>query len=378
MPLQHAKLSASGSHRWLYCAGSVAAEQPYPNTSSKFADEGTCAHELAELCLVNMDDPTDYIGKVLHDTDVPVDASMADHVQSYIDYVKSFKGTLLVEQRVEFTDWVADGFGTSDAIVIEPDARVIHVIDLKYGQGLAVSAVENTQAILYALGVYQEFAFIYENIETFVMHIYQPRIGNFSQWEISVADLLKKGEWIAQRAELALTDDAPKTPGDKQCQWCKHKADCVTLKNYMDDIIIGDFDDLTSADKISKADLVNIHAHKSMITGWLDAIEKKILGEMLNGEKYPDLKLVEGRSLRKWSDEKQIETVLVEQLGDDAYTRKLLTVAQAEKALGKVKKATLADYIIKPPGKPTVAHFNCRSTITFVVKDDVTDDFDAV
>jgi len=374
MPLQHAKLSASGSHRWLYCAGSVAAEQPYPDTSSKFADEGTCAHELSELCLVNDYDPIDYIGKVLHDTDVVVDAAMAEHVQSYIDYVKSFKGTLLVEQRVEFTDWVADGFGTSDAIVIEPDARVIHVIDLKYGQGLAVSAVENTQAILYALGVYQEFSFIYDGIEKFVMHIYQPRIGNFSQWEISVADLLKKGEWIAQRAELALSDDAPKTPGDKQCHWCKHKADCVTLKNYMDDIIIGDFDDLTSADKISKADLVNIHAHKSMITGWLDAIEKKILGEMLNGEKYPDLKLVEGRSLRKWQDEKQIETVLVEQLGDDAYTRKLLTVAQAEKALGKAKKATLADYITKPPGKPTVAPVSDKRAPL----GDVTDDFDAV
>jgi hypothetical protein len=339
-----------------------------------YANEGTCAHELSELCLVNDHDPITYIGKVLHDTDVVVDAAMAEHVQSYMDYVKSFKGTLLVEQRVEFTDWVADGFGTSDAIVIEPDGKTVHVIDLKYGQGLAVSAVENTQAILYALGVYQEFAFIYEDIAEFVMHIYQPRIGNFSEWSISVPDLLKKGEWIAQRAELALTDDAPKTPGDKQCQWCAHKANCVTLKNYMDDIIIGDFDDLTSADKISKADLVNIHAHKSMITGWLDAIEKKILGEMLDGEKYPDLKLVEGRSLRKWSDEKQIETVLVEQLGDDAYTRKLLTVAQAEKALGKAKKATLADYIIKPPGKPTVAPVSDKRAPL----GDVSDDFDKV
>ena len=373
MTIAHAKLSASGSHRWLNCTGSVKAEQDYPTGgSSIFAQEGTRAHELADICLKSGKPATDYVGSTIEDG--VVDVEMADYVQQYVDYVQSFKGDAFYEQRVEFTDWVAGGFGTSDAIVVEPDGKTVHVIDLKYGKGVAVDAEENTQGILYALGVYQDYKFIYDELDTFVIHIYQPRIGNFSRWSVSVPDLLNWGEWIAQQAETALTDDAPRTPGEKQCNWCAHKACCVELKQYMHDVIAADFDDLTSPDKLSKSDLVNIHTHKSMITGWLDAVDKKITTEMLDGEKYPDLKLVAGRSLRKWSNEKDAETKLVELLDQDAYNKKLLSVAQAEKALGKTRKAEINDLVIKPPGKPTIAPTSDKRPAL----DDVTDDFDAV
>ena len=372
MSIAHAKLSASGSHRWLACPGSVKAEQGYKDQSSPFAQEGTAAHELADRCL-KADVCTDmYIGKVVEG--VFVDTEMAEYVQQYVDYVQSFKGEHFYEQRVEYTDWVAGGFGTSDAIVIEPDGKTVHVIDLKYGKGIAVDATENTQGIMYALGVYQLFGDIYDTLETFVIHIYQPRIGNFSEWSINVSDLLRKGEWIAQQAEIALSDDAPKVPGEKQCNWCKHKADCVELNQYMHNIIAADFDDLDSPDTMPKADLVNVYNHKSMITGWLEAIDKKILGDMLDGQQYPDLKLVAGRSLRKWSDEKTIETVLVQELGEKAYNKKLLSVAQAEKALGKANKDKIAQYVVKPDGKPTVAPLSDKRAPL----GDVSDDFDVV
>ena len=371
MSIAHAKLSASGSHRWLACPGSVAAEQPYTDTGSVFALEGTRAHELADMCLKSGTNADMYLGHEIENG--IVDAEMVEHVQSYVDYVQSFKGDRFYEQRVEYTDWVPGGFGTSDAIVVQPNG-VVHVIDLKYGKGIAVDATENTQGIMYALGVYQLLGDIYDNLHTFTVHIYQPRIGNFSEWSISVDDLLKRGEWIAQRAELALSDDAQRVPGEKQCNWCKHKANCVELKQYMHDVIAADFDDLTSPDTLTKDQLIEIHNHKSMIGGWLDAIEQKILGDMLDGKKYPGVKLVEGRSLRKWSNEQTIATVLVDELGENAYTRKLLTPAQAEKALGKAKKSMLADHITKPPGKPTIAPLSDKRAPL----GDVTDDFDKV
>lgn len=373
MTIAHAKLSASGSHRWLACPGSVRLEAEYaPGKSSVFAQEGTRAHELADMCLKSGDDTIKYLGATIEDG--VVDQDMVNHVQDYVDYVRSFNGDHFYEQRVEYTNWVPNGFGTSDAIVIEPDGKRVHVIDLKYGKGVAVSAVDNTQGIMYALGVHQLLELSHDDIEEFVVHIYQPRIGNFSEWTITTKDLLKKGEWIAQQAELALTDDAPVVPGEKQCNWCAHKASCVDLKRYIDNIICAEFDDLTSPDALSKDDLANVYAHKSMITGWLEAIDKKIMTDMLDGQTYPNLKLVEGRSLRKWQDEERIATVLVDTLGDGAYTKKLLSVSQAEKALGKVNKALVQDYIIKPPGKPTVAPLSDKRPPI----GDVSDEFDNI
>lgn len=373
MTIAHAKLSASGSHRWLACPGSVRLEAEYVHgKSSVFAQEGTRAHELADMCFKSGDDTIKYLGATIEDG--VVDQDMVNHVQDYVDYVRSFKGDHFYEQRVEYTNWVPNGFGTSDAIVIEPDGKRVHVIDLKYGKGVAVSAVDNTQGIMYALGVHQLLDLSHDDIEEFVVHIYQPRIGNFSEWTITTKDLLKKGEWIAQQAELALTDDAPVVPGEKQCNWCAHKANCVDLKRYVDNIICAEFDDLTSPDALSKDDLANVYAHKSMITGWLEAIDKKIMTDMLDGQTYPNLKLVEGRSLRKWQDEERIATVLVDTLGDGAYTKKLLSVSQAEKALGKANKALVQDYIIKPPGKPTVAPLSDKRPAI----GDVSDDFDTI
>ena len=133
----HAKLSASGSARWLSCTGSVKAESTLPNTTTPYAMEGTAAHELADMCLSDGLSPHDYINQ--HIAGIPVDEEMADHVASYVAYVKSFSGIHFYEVRVDFSEWIPNGFGTSDAIVIDEKLKTVHVIDLKYGKGFQLT-----------------------------------------------------------------------------------------------------------------------------------------------------------------------------------------------------------------------------------------------
>ena len=154
----HAKLSASGSSRWLTCTGSVKAESQFPNTSSSYAMEGTTAHSLAERCLTEDVTPNYYLNKQLDG--YTVDEEMVDNVAAYVAYVKSFSGIHFYEVRVDFSEWIPDGFGTSDAIVIDSKSNTVHVIDLKYGKGVPVDAENNSQGMLYALGVLSEYSFI--------------------------------------------------------------------------------------------------------------------------------------------------------------------------------------------------------------------------
>ncbi len=198
----HAKLSASGSARWLSCTGSVKAESTLPNTTTPYAMEGTAAHELADMCLSDGLSPHDYINQ--HIAGIPVDEEMADHVASYVAYVKSFSGIHFYEVRVDFSEWIPNGFGTSDAIVIDEKLKTVHVIDLKYGKGLPVDAENNSQGMLYALGVLSEYSFIYD-LDHVVIHIYQPRIKNYSSWSISANDLLKWAEWAKAKSRRSLT-----------------------------------------------------------------------------------------------------------------------------------------------------------------------------
>lgn len=355
MAIEHAKLSASGSSRWLNCPGSVKAEQDYSNSSSSAANEGSCAHEVGDLCLRNNTHTDEYIGQTFFG--VTVDSEMAEHVQGYVDFVRSFEGELFPEQQVDFSPWVPDGFGTSDAIVIADDK--VHVIDLKYGKGVPVYAEKNTQGMLYALGVYNDYGYLFDHQETFVIHIYQPRIGNFSEWEISLKDLLKWGEWVKLQADLALSDEAERVPGDKQCQWCRAKGDCKALFNYTQSIIMADFDDieaLENPEKLSAEQKRRVIENRGLIESWLKSVEASVMDKLLAGEKFTGYKLVEGRSNRKWSNEQDALKILLSvKSEDDIYTKKMITAPQAEKLLGKAEKHLIADLIIKPEGKPTLA-----------------------
>lgn len=346
----HAKLSASGSAMWINCPGSIKANSGLVDKGSAFAAEGTAAHELAEICLNKAEHPSTYLGQSINGFEV--DSDMVEHIGGYVEYVRSINGEHHYEQRVDFSNWVKDGFGTADAIVL--DGKTLHCIDLKFGRGVAVDAENNSQGMLYGLGAYESFSVFEDDFNTVKIHIYQPRIHNFSEWEISIKDLLAWGEWVKERAQLALSDNAPRVPGEKQCKWCKAKATCKALADYTNTLITAEFDDLTpsvDADKLNDDQLANVLAHKSLIIEWLNSVEHHALEKLEQGEKVPGFKLVAGRSIRKWSD--NAEQILADQLGEKTYSKKLIGIGDAEKLIGKKQLEEMA-ITIKPEGKPTI------------------------
>jgi len=353
---KHAKLSASGSHRWLFCPGSVNAERDIKDSGPSFAQEGTCAHELAEICLNDRGaQPIDFLGETLNDAPtVKVDKDMVHYVNQYLDYCTSFEtfsSESFPEERVDFSPWVPGGFGTSDFILI--DGGVCRVIDLKYGMGKKVYAADNPQAQLYALGVLNDFGPLFD-IDTFIVTIYQPRINHVDEWEISTKDLLAFGDWVKGRAALCLKPDAERVPGESQCTFCKAKATCPALKKHIDNVIGSEFEDL-DANKVESVDIGNVLRNKSLIEGWLTAVESHAMSKLEGGEPVDGFKLVAGRSTRKWANN-DVESVLVSELGDDLYTKKMISPTQAEKLIGKKAfNEKYSDLVVKPEGKPTIA-----------------------
>lgn len=359
----HAKLSASGSHRWLACPASVKAEEGLPETYSIHANEGTSAHELAEIVLKNGGDCDEWAGKKLPETHWPVDYIMAEYVQEYVEFVRyhSHKDAFSVfEVRVDFSDWVPGGFGTCDALIIDGD--LMHVIDLKYGKGVAVSPVNNSQGMLYALGAYSDYGDL-ADIKRVRITIAQPRIGDGApqSWDIDLADLLKWGEWVRQRAEACFEPEPVFVPGEKQCQWCKAKATCKALADLTIQTLMVDFNeivdasDLPAVNRLSDEQLSQVLQFKKLIGSWLEAVEAHVVERLNAGQGFPGYKLVAGRSNRQWVDDAQAEAALVELLEGEAFTKKLISPAQAEKALGKKRAGEIAPLIIKGDGAPTLA-----------------------
>ena len=360
---KHAKLSASGSAQWLNCPGSVKAQEAYPESqSSFFADEGTLAHELADLCLKKRISADFYVGQRIGKLKISVASFSPDHelqkdmceyVQEYLDYVLSHethKTTTYTEERVDFSNIVPEGFGTMDSAVYDPETKTCHIFDLKYGKGVAVDAFENTQGQMYALGFLNELSFL-EDIEHFRIHICQPRIKNFSYWDISVKDLKKFGAWATERANLALSDNAPRVPGVKQCQWCSAKGDCKALAKFTQDMIMCEFEELEKGheDKLSDEDKKKILDSKSMIINFLSAVEDSVYLKLVEGGEFNGYKLVEGRSTRQFTDD--AEQFIVAKLGEEAHKKSLIGITEAEKKLGRDDMDKIT---IKPVGKLTL------------------------
>jgi hypothetical protein len=197
----------------------VKAEEGLPDRTSSFAEEGTLAHDIVEKAL-RLDVNCDTI------CDRPDLEHIIEPAQVYVDYVRALPGKhRFIETRVDFSGWVTGGFGTADAIVIDEETATLHIADLKFGKGVRVDAENNPQAMLYALGAYNAFAFV-SDIERVKIAIVQPRIDNISEWEISVLDLLKWGEVARVAADETANPKAKRVPGEKQCRFCKAKAVC--------------------------------------------------------------------------------------------------------------------------------------------------------
>lgn len=371
----HAKLSASGSSRWLYCPGSVKAESTYnyEDRGSIHAQEGTVAHELAEKCLTTPSiKPTDFLNVAIDASLIKVNQDMCDAVQVYMDEIELHKGIRFIEKRVDFSDYAPEGFGTADCIVIDSDNKKMTIIDLKYGKGIRVDAIGNTQMRLYALGALADYGMIYD-IETVEMIIVQPRLDHIESDECTVEELYKFGEWVKQQAELALSDDAPRVAGEKQCEWCKHKAVCPELLNLTQKTLMSEFDDCdpTPVNKLTDTQLRTVLDNMKLINSWLSAVEDYVKSRLEDGDDFPGYKIVEGRSSREWSDEEEAVTLLSEAFTEEElFERKFISVAKAEKLLGKANAGLIKDKVVKKAGKPTlVPESDKRLSITISAKD---------
>lgn len=353
----HAKLSASGAHRWMACPASISMEADFTDEGSVYAAEGTAAHELAERCLRQEQNAIDHYEKVIDGFEV--DMEMVEAVQLYLDYVRDLPGIRFIEQRVDFSPWVPEGFGTADTIVIRDG--VATVVDLKYGKGVRIDAEENPQAMLYGLGALNDFGFLHD-IDTLKLVIIQPRLDHVSEWEISRDDLDRWAVYDVQpAAEMALSDEPAFVPGPKQCQFCRARVTCRALAEINIETAVKDFeglDDIGETVKpfhLSDDEIAAILPKLDILTNWAKAIEAWALGRLETGNDIPGYKLVEGRSIRKWEDEEAAGKALARKLGAKvAFIRKLITITEAEKRLGK-KDPLIAKYTHKPPGKPAIA-----------------------
>lgn len=346
--MKHAKLSASGSARWLTCPGSVHAESDIADKNNSFSLEGTCAHELGEVLLKDETlAPESFIGKSLTDApDVVIDSNMVDYIVDYVGYCRSFEtntSTTLIETRVDFSEWVPEGFGTADCIIL--DDGVVNVIDLKYGM-TPVEVKNNSQAMLYALGVLNDYGMLYE-FETFNLHIYQPRINNISTWAISRSELLQWSEYVRVRALACLDVNAPRIPSEAGCHWCKAKATCPALTAHVEKVIGAEFDDLTLP-PVEQANVKAILDNKKLIEQFLTAVEEYAFDTIESGGGVPGYKVVEAITHRRWKDNAQ--DAVRAALGDAAFGEpKMITPAQAVKLAPE-----LAEYVFKPTGKSVI------------------------
>ena len=347
----HALLSASSAHRWLECPPSAVANEAYPNQDTVFTNEGTLAHEVAEFMARN-----GYYSR--KDAAEGVTVEMVECAKGYADYIeeqkKSNDAIVLLEQRVDFSPWVPDGFGTCDCIIIHNDTLTI--IDYKYGQGVAVSAVDNPQMKLYALGAMNDYG-IAMDVKKVELHIFQPRLNNISTDHLSVEELM---EWadktVKPVAEKAVQGKGKYAPGE-HCRFCQHGGKCRALTKMCTEYL--DTHGLRVAlPVLAPHEVADVLRMEPMITLWLKKVKDQALTSLMNGDEIPGYKVVAGRGSRSWADDLEVTNILKASgyKYEDITKTTLLSVAQLETAIGKKKVAELVGgHILSYTGSPTIA-----------------------
>jgi len=351
---KHAILSASGAHRWMNCTPSARLELEFDESESEAAAEGTAAHALAEHKLRRALKMRSKKPISKYDCD-----EMDTHTNAYVDFVletiAQIKLTcndplVLIEQRLDFSRYVPDGFGTGDCVIIGDGA--LHVIDFKYGQGVLVNAKDNPQMKLYALGALELFDGIYD-ISTVAMTIFQPRRENVSTYTVFKESLYQWAEeTLIPTAELAFKGEGEYAPGE-HCQFCRAAVKCRARAEAKLKLAAFEFalPPLLSDEEIGE--VLNLIGD---LTNWANEIIAYATDAAVNhGKEWPGFKVVEGRSVRKYTDEKAVAEAAKAAGYRDIYRESLITITEMEKLMGKSRfNEILGGLVIKPPGKPTL------------------------
>lgn len=350
----HALLSASSAHRWLACPPSAVAAEAYPEQDTDYTQEGTLAHEVAEAIASGRIKPE----SVETNEDTGVTPEMLECAAEYADYIqeqiKSPDAVVLLEQRVDFSPWVPDGFGTADCIIIQGDT--MDVIDYKYGKGVAVSAVDNPQEKLYGLGALNDYGFACD-IKTIRLHIFQPRMNNVSVDELTVDELLAWAEnTVKPVADLAAKGEGEYQPGE-HCRFCPHAGRCRTLTKVCTEYV--ETHGLkASVEVLAPWEVADVLRLEPLVSLWLKRVKAQALTTMLDGGEVPGFKVVEGRGSRTWADDMRVIEILKDfgYTPDDYLKTELLSPAGLEGSIGKKKTAELlGGMITKTAGSPTIA-----------------------
>ena len=363
MPTQHALLSASGAHRWLHCTGSPLLEKDFPDSTSVYAQEGTLAHELCELKLMA------YTGEITKRKLTSMKTrlmkselwqpEMEGTSEAYLDYVKDItmsytvKPVILTEKKVDFSRYVPEGFGTADCLILAGDT--LHVVDYKHGKGVVVDADHNPQMMLYALGAMSELSLLYR-FKFVHMTIVQPRVNNISEFTLTADELIEWGEKVVKpKAEAAMSGKGEFEAGD-WCRFCRAKQQCKT-RYESNDSLYPELSERHDTRLITLAELGEYLKRGKDMAAWLEDMKEYALSESLAGADVPGWKAVEGRGSRAFTDTDEAVDTLIKNGIDESvlYERRVLTLAQMEKAVGKKAFGELVgDLVVKNPGKPTL------------------------
>lgn len=352
----HALLGASTSKRWLTCTPSARYEERFQETQSTYADEGSAAHALAEALLLDNQIKLQKAKKNEY-----YNQEMQEAVEMYIDIIKerynealsrSRDAKMFVEQRLNFSEWVPEGFGTGDVIIIADG--ILEVIDLKYGQGVPVQAKDNPQLKLYALGAIRAFDMLYD-VSVIRMTVIQPRLDNITTYETWTESLLNWAEdYVKPRAQLAW-DGAGDYVSGEHCRFCRGKAVCRARADHNLELAKYEFVQACALDTL---DIAAILARMNQLIDWVADVSEYALERAIQGTCFPGYKLVEGRSNRKYADQEKVAQKLTTEGYEETRIfkpRELLGITEMEKLVGKKKFTVLLDaLIIKPPGKPVL------------------------
>ena len=370
----HALLSASSSHRWLNCPPSVRLSEGIPDQGSDYAREGTdahslCEHKLKKLLGMETEDPTENLNYF--------NGEMEECAENYASYILELMEkakeacadpVVLVEQRVDFSRFVKDGFGTADCVIIADGT--MNVIDYKHGKGVEVSAENNPQMMLYAIGALEIFDGIYD-ISEIQMTIFQPRIGNVSASIMTKDALLDwaNGE-LTEKARLAYEGGGEYACGG-WCRFCKAKAVC--RKRAEENLRMAQYD-FAPADTLDETEIAAVLDRADELSTWVTDVKEYALSQALQGVHYPGYKVVEGRSARKYTNENTVAQV-VSGAGYDPYTHKILGLTEMQKLLGKQRfNELLSTLVVKPQGKPALVPESDKRPVMTTITDDFKED----